>query len=1276
MVAPEPKFGLAELADANKQAIKDAGERYFPNRNPEFPDMRIESFDDSIAGLVGGEEFRALVEGIKKDIKDGWRDFNLAAAPDYRDKLSDPECVLCALNDLANSPPGGGSEAFVKIRQRIQNARRKADTLLNRIRRAREKKFRKNGSYPLGDESIGVISYINALGRAMDFMPGKQWSMVAGKNVHMLANASGLHQSGTLVLSGEWGMGKTHSLCDLTKRHEGRGFPVLLVLAKDLMLSPNSSPGDVLARQTELADNFNGLLRRLDALGRKAGVRALLLVDGVNERNPGNIWERELNKMLKQARRFPFVGFVVSYRFPFRHGLSEIEMLKTPYMWHEGFQEISLDAQMAFLQYYKVPIPMVPPMAEEFTRPLMLKTICENLQELPKKNRRKGFEDIASGQKGMTFILERYVKKRAESVSDGDDCLSPQDVWILVKDEIAPYMADNLTEEMPAIFLLQAMRKRFSVDWREARKTLRNMAREGVVIMGRMDWEPRERGAGSLPKKLRLRATVQMPYQRFGDHIIARYLLRKHLKTKSAGAVRRSFYAHRPLGRIFALERDEHDIRPTSKLVGSGLAEALILEFSERIKKTPGISAESRELLCHLPSWRTKWRAYRSPFIRGLYWRMNSAISNGTIRLAGSYLRAWEKKVINNPEFAPHYDEARLIDALLSLACRHDSPFSASRLYRYVKQMKMPDRDILWGTAARGARMSDWTRNLFAWLSTLEQEHFKGMKTAAAHNYVVLLSLFLGTPDHPLRDRATQLLVAIGERFPAAIFSHALDILDFDDIYYPERMLAACYGVAMALWPDPAAKTFRKEFPKFARAVVRDVFMPGGRLLTHHALVRDYALGIADIARKMGVTFPSDEEARMSPPFSAVSSPFLPATEINEEKFSLARSAFTMDFHEWSTVRNIASDGNLKNISRQIKRHVMDLGFNDDRFGKLDRGIANENNRLEPRYGKVDRYGEKYSWIAYHEMFGWLNSRNDLPERREPRDISGLWDPSVPIPPPEWDQKFRTRLMGEDDLSWVADSPAPDYGHILELDHLGDAHGPWVMLEGLADHKHENGDKGGKRELFSFLRGLLVDKFAIPRLQAALKKRQHPGREIPHHAKIYNIFTGEIPWSHAFVRLLEHTNEEKAFGAIPVGTTAVHNEGNEGRGERFHFSSAWFPAPDICIKLDLSQRGRSVDLVDSQGRRASLYRADLGKLKPDPFAKRPADQFQFLYLRKDLLDKYLHAVGKQLVWIVWGERRLLPIDIYRPKLPPEIETAMSNHRHIHKRLIIYPKHKK
>jgi len=57
-----------------------------------------------------------------------------------------------------------------------------------------------------------------------------------------------------------------------------------------------------------------------------------------------------------------------------------------------------------------------------------------------------------------------------------------------------------------------------------------------------------------------------------------------------------------------------------------------------------------------------------------------------------------------------------------------------------------------------------------------------------------------------------------------------------------------------------------------------------------------------------------------------------------------------------------------------------------------------------------------------------------------------------------------------------------------------------------------------------------------------------------------------------------------------------------------------------------------------------------------------------LYLRKDLLKKYLEESEQKLVWIVWGERSFKSEKLLR--LRDKLQAAWSTHVHIHKKLIV------
>lgn len=98
-----------------------------------------------------------------------------------------------------------------------------------------------------------------------------------------------------------------------------------------------------------------------------------------------------------------------------------------------------------------------------------------------------------------------------------------------------------------------------------------------------------------------------------------------------------------------------------------------------------------------------------------------------------------------------------------------------------------------------------------------------------------------------------------------------------------------------------------------------------------------------------------------------------------------------------------------------------------------------------------------------------------------------------------------------------------------------------------------------------------------------------------------------------------------------------------------------YVAPSICDHLSLRNRGDSMDLYDASGNPASLFRL---------FGEQEYQKSDLIYLRRDLLEKYLTDTNKEIVWIIWGERepRRSEFDTYRE----EVHEIWSSHGHIHK----------
>lgn len=1338
---------LSDLRRINNKSINSAGPRYTPGLNSSAPNIEIESLNTAIEGLTCGSRFKEHTDDICKRIEKSWNDAYQSIRDTQLHQIEKPNKILERLIKLRICPPGNGKLLIRSTKTSIQHVNKTVEKLLRELGEKEEKRYeelRKNNEeskkYSIAYETDPKISslrsmqrsirkYENALNSAYDFL-----------------NSPGcnLQFNNIAFLLGAWGTGKTHFLCDLARHRLRHGFPVLLVLAKDF--DPGNDVCQALANYTNLFKNLGIFIKNLNTLGKSRGERALLLIDGINE-SDHYAYRKGIQKLIRLLRQNQYVGLVISCRQPFDSLIFPSNVRKKfVELIHHGFTDSEFDAQTEFFKFYNISLPEIPLLSEEFSRPLTLKIMCEAFNQLPRKERKKGFAGIASGQRGITFILETFINNRARSIEKSLG-LPIKFCWSLIKGDehiknilsagIAPNMAERLTEYVSKEDCLQIIQARRETRQASIAKILyRRLITEGILSED-VIWRPVEEG-GPI-------TVVRLPYQRFSDHIIARHLLARYLNTNSERSIRRSFYIKAPLGKLFSLPQAY-----SHKYDMEGWVEALIVEFPERVKKV--LPEEKRELFYYLPKARRDLSAYYNPFVDSLFWRSSTSISKQTDNIVGIYFWQTDK-----------YWRYKIIEAMLAVATKPEHPYNANRLYVNLEHFQMPDRDLHWTEFIRKRSSDSTIERLLRWFETHIPE---GSTEENALNQIILLSLLLTTTDRLLRDRITKVLVFIGEQFPAALFKHTEKTLNFNDPYVPERMLAACYGVAMSLWADKNEKTFHYTLPNFARSIVKELFLPGGKLLTSHVLIREYALRIIDLARKChpGCIVAKNMKYIKSP-FPGVPNLFPRYEDIKESDYKGAQYAIHMDFGNYTIGHLIPNrrnydmeDPRYKDVRRKIEWRIVNLGYTDERFEKIDRRIGEENYYNRDN-GNIDRYGKKYSWIAYFEMYGLVQSTSLLPDYRQHERTSDCdIDPSFPVRPPFWKPNF-PKIMAATCLQnaeWLINGPTPNYHFLMQIDNINNIDGPWVLLEGYIKEK----DSPPKRELITSIDGFIVKEEDIPMLRKRLADVDFSGSALPYHNGDTYTFAGEVPWSRQFAapirtntgKLSQRKEEifssfstiqkrkrvKKAWkllyrevGEIPklnpraiilseikpdqlqlieskINTinklmskreqltnedlfwkAPTIEELNKGyqildiekklpgiKAEATHWHFGWesyhskmndfldflFPSPYLCEHLNLSGYHRSIDLFDNLGRQASLYRES---------KKGAIPSFKLLYLRKDLLDNYLGATKRKLVWIVWGERQFHYDASERLTHKQSIMAAFKANQHVHKKITVY-----
>jgi len=453
-------------------------------------------------------------------------------------------------------------------------------------------------------------------------------------------------------------------------------------------------------------------------------------------------------------------------------------------------------------------------------------------------------------------------------------------------------------------------------------------------------------------------------------------------------------------------------------------------------------------------------------------------------------------------------------------------------------------------------------------------------------------------------------------------------------------------------------------------------------------------------------------------------------TEIHEA----GKFAIHMDFGNYTIGRLIPGRGNYddKNpdyirVRAKIEQRIYDLGYRKDLFEQIDREIGGSGFYDRRDGHKTDRYGKKYSWIAYFEMYGLREANRVLQDWRIGERTSDLdIDPSFPKKPYAWAAPI-PNLFGDLSKSsdaWIASGETPDFSSLLSVPEINGAPGPWVLLDGFIRGEREDIN----RELFAFLRGLFVARRDIPRLRRKFLSIEYPGNhEIPEGAEDYYLYAGEAGRSaryapelrmpngryrrqtrEAFDRHIEVRRRpikaDSATGEIRIvlhgvqsneeetKLTSVDNDASVEKIITFAPNrSRYRKIPGVRIEAPVrrfswesyhsSQNDFSGFLIPSP---IIIQRLDLATWNREiDFRDRAGrlattyresgsgwrgDHFHLLYVRHDLLRQYLKVTRQKLVWCNWGERGWSKTDMGEEiSTSPARMKMLQDHLHIHRR---------
>lgn len=982
----------------------------------------------------------------------------------------------------------------------------------------------------------------------------------------------------------------------------------VLLLGKDLHAGQNL---DHLVSSFKIVgkpvQTFERLVEALDAAGQREGRRLPIVIDGLNEAEDPRNWKDPLYRAEELLRQFPYVLLVVTLRNEFARDClpDDIEKLEL-----EGFKDAPQTAIDRYFGYYKIDATDADLPLELLQHPLTLRIYCEVAN--PSRQHMVGVEALP---RSLTALFEEHFKKVAERVAD-----------------LSPYSQRIYQEEVHeallkiAGFLWQENSR--SIEFGTARKQIKDVAEWGSSLLRSLESE----GVLVRTSNPNGQFGVAFAYDLIAGHMIAKHLLYQN-------DIEQWLKEPANLTKLMFRDSEAHTL-------AYDVFHALVGLF-------PTHTNRRRQL----------WQATSGKL--SLY-ALLLTVKADPAHINRETVERFELEMLQSDRFAQAaYPLLRVTRAA------HAHPFDAHFLDRVLRTMPNTGRDLSW---------SEWLRKneerVTKDIEALTLRWKSGTLDRQEVSRAQWVMWVLTTNSRYLRDVATKALYTLALRAPKEYLALAVESLTISDPYVPERALAAAYGAALSIWSDNSAQRMHEALPIAAVNLLRTSFVPSALAPTRHTLLRQYCLGIIELARQIDPSCVSPEDSSyLVPPFSHLPSPFTDLPENMEEQIKRADdAAISMDFGNYTFGRLIPDRGNYDYDNtdyaatrKAIVGRMIELGYDPDQFQPIDRSLSSYS-RLGSENKKVDRYGKKYGWIAYFEMWGWRSDHDRLPDWRSGHRISDAdIDPTFPGKAKSWVPTLPDLFTGfpSNPADWILNGPIPDYSNLLEPPEVDNVRGNWVLLNGFI----EETARTDYRQIFTFLRGVIVRKSHVELLLKTFNTMQYPGNSaIPQEAEHYYTYAGEMPFDtppalHGLLKNDDVVDEEPCEVSLDrwsEGGVSVEIPVQEYCWEPYHselnqVGGCFLPSPKMCQYLKLGYRPDQWDLYDDTGV-ASLFR-ELG-------TEDISLNGRLAYLRADLLQRYLEETDQALVWLMWGERG----QHYKGHSDDsrQLHHLYADHKHIHK----------
>lgn len=582
------------------------------------------------------------------------------------------------------------------------------------------------------------------------------------------------------LIKGQAGMGKTHLLCDLLDKHISNKNKGIFLFGRDF-IGKNfwEEVGSILKIK-----NRNILLRELNKKNKKG--RSLFIIDALNETPNEIFWKSTIPLVVEEFKKYPNIAFVISIRSGFESIYLQDEIAKKFVMKvHYGFGNQTLIACQKFFKRYSIPAPETPIFNTNFSNPLFLFLFCKAF----KKRDGKG-KEIFRGHEGFSYIFEYYIDTINRMLSKKYVSIKttpPNDIWNSIIKNMAKAMVAN-----NSLFISEAELKNI-ITKAYPRSTCPNeliQELENNIIINRY------------PTGKDIIITI--PFQKFSDHLIARYILQSYTGDRKDIKQIREF---------FSLESNMGNFIKQSYYSPS-LIEALAIQIPEHFS---GI--ELFEVLTYL-------NIPHDVILNSVIYRKPSAFSNNGQKIVD---------FINNKQLVQEF-----VDKIIAVSGVSNHPFNAYSIHNHLSKLRMSDRDAFLYPILNGYYSEDDNSIVNVFITWAKDFDFSTMAEQSIFLYSLICTWFLSSSNKYIRNSATETLTKIYKTRTTLFIKLLNEFIFIDDIYILERLMCVLYGIALI------NQNNKEALKGLADWLVKNIF--SGKYPPTHILLRDYAKCVMDIA--------------------------------------------------------------------------------------------------------------------------------------------------------------------------------------------------------------------------------------------------------------------------------------------------------------------------------------------------------------------------------------------------------------------------------------------